>query len=45
MDTALGLLGLTAYIVCVIAFAAAVTWTVVRLTPERKPPTPEPTEP
>jgi hypothetical protein len=31
--TALGLLGLVVFIVCVIALAAGVTWTVVRLSP------------
>ena len=33
MTAALGLLGILAFIVGVIALAAAVTWTVVRLTP------------
>ncbi len=33
MTTVLGLLGIVVFIVCVIALAAAVTWTVVRLTP------------
>ncbi len=33
MTAALGLLGIAVFIVCVIALAAAVTWTVVRLTP------------
>ena len=36
MDTALGLLGVLAFIVCVVALAAAVTYTVVRLTPQRE---------
>jgi hypothetical protein len=36
MTTVLGLLGLVVFIVCVIALAAAVTWTVVKLTPARK---------
>jgi hypothetical protein len=31
--TVLGLIGLAIFIVCVIALAAGVTWTVVRLTP------------
>jgi hypothetical protein len=35
MATALGLVGLAAFIVCVIALAAAVTWAVVKLTPQR----------
>ena len=35
METALGLLGMVAFIVGVIALAAAVTWTVVKLTPAR----------
>jgi hypothetical protein len=35
MASALGLIGLFAFIVCVIALAAAVTWTVVKLTPQR----------
>ena len=33
MTTALGLIGIVVFIVCVIALAAAVTWLVVRLTP------------
>jgi hypothetical protein len=41
MDTALGLLGLLAFIVGVVSLAAAMTYTVVRLTPQRKP-KPEP---
>jgi hypothetical protein len=36
VTTILGLLGLVAYIVCIVAFAAAVTWVVVRLTPARR---------
>ena len=35
MGTALGLLGLLAFIICVIAFAAGVTWLVVKITPQR----------
>ena len=35
METALGLLGMAAFIVAVIALAAAVTWTVVKLTPSK----------
>ncbi len=33
MDTVLGLLGMTLYIVCVIALAAAITWLVVKISP------------
>ena len=33
MDTVLGLLGLIAFIVCVIVFAAAMTWLVVKVSP------------
>jgi hypothetical protein len=32
----LGILGIAVFIVCVISLAAAVTWAVVRLTPQRK---------
>ena len=35
MATALGLVGLIAFIVAVIALAAGVTWLVIRLTPQR----------
>jgi hypothetical protein len=35
--TFLGLLGLVVVCACVIAFAAAVTWLVVKLTPPKKP--------
>jgi hypothetical protein len=35
MATALGLVGLLAFIVAVIALAAAVTWIVIKLTPQR----------
>jgi hypothetical protein len=38
METALGLLGLVAFIVAVIAFAAAVTYLVIMLTPAEKEP-------
>jgi hypothetical protein len=34
----LGLLGLAVFIVCVIAIAAGVTWTVVKLTPQPREP-------
>ncbi len=40
MSTALGLVGLLVFIVCVIALAAAVTWVVVKVLPadrDRKP--------
>jgi hypothetical protein len=33
MGTVLGLLGLIAFTVCVIAFAAAMTWIVVKVSP------------
>jgi hypothetical protein len=36
MATALGLIGLVLFIVCVIALAAGVTWLVVKVTPQRK---------
>ena len=36
MGTVLGLIGILLFIVCVIALAAAVTWTVVWLTPSHK---------
>jgi hypothetical protein len=43
MGTFLGLLGIIAYIVCVIAIAAAITWLVVKYTPtEKAKPKPEP---
>ena len=38
MSTVLGLIGLLAFIVCVIGFAAGVTWTVVKLSPLRDKP-------
>ncbi|HYZ18502.1 MAG TPA: hypothetical protein VE615_03065 [Gaiellaceae bacterium] len=31
MDTALGLLGLTVFVLCVIGLAAGVTWLVVKI--------------
>jgi hypothetical protein len=40
MATALGLVGIVVFICCVIALAAAVTWAVVRLTPEPRKPEP-----
>jgi hypothetical protein len=36
METALGLLGLAAFIVAVIAFAAGVTFVVIKVTPAAK---------
>jgi hypothetical protein len=36
METVLGLLGLVVFIVAVIAFAAGVTYIVIKLTPERE---------
>jgi hypothetical protein len=43
--TVLGILGVVVFIVCVIALAAGVTWTVVRLspTPGSKPKSEPPT--
>ena len=35
VTTFLGVLGLLVFIVCVIGLAAGVTWTVVRLTPNK----------
>ena len=37
MSTVLSLLGVAVFIVCTIAFAAAVTWLVVRFSPSRTP--------
>ena len=36
MKNVLGLLGIAVFIVCVIGLAAAVTWTVVRFTPNKR---------
>jgi hypothetical protein len=36
MATALGLFGLVAFIVSVIALAAGITWLVVKISPQRK---------
>jgi hypothetical protein len=33
VDTALGLIGLVIFIVCVIALAAGITWLVVKISP------------
>jgi hypothetical protein len=33
VETVLGLIGLVAFIVCVISFAAGVTWLVVKVSP------------
>jgi hypothetical protein len=38
--TALGLVGILVFIVCVIALAAGVTWVVVRLSPPPRKPQP-----
>jgi hypothetical protein len=38
MGTVLGLLGILVFIVGVLALASAVTWTVVKLTPQRQKP-------
>jgi hypothetical protein len=38
VSTVLGLIGLFAFIVSVIFLAAAITWLVVRLTPQREEP-------
>jgi hypothetical protein len=35
MDTAIGLVGLTVYIVVIVALASAVTWGVVKLSPSK----------
>jgi hypothetical protein len=35
MNTALGLLGLLVFIVAVIALASAITWLVVKVSPQR----------
>ena len=35
MDAVLGLLGLIVFAACVIAFAAAMTWVVVKLSPAK----------
>ncbi len=45
MATALGLLGIALFIVCVISFAAGATWLVVKLSPAPKAPKTEPVEP
>ena len=37
MSTVLGLIGLVFFIIGVIALAAGVTWTVVKLSPPREP--------
>jgi hypothetical protein len=36
MDTVLGLILFVVYIVAIVAIAAVITWTVVRLTPNRE---------
>jgi hypothetical protein len=45
IDTVLGLLGLLAFVVAVISFAAGVTWLVVKIFPsgsKKKKPDPQP---
>ena len=37
METILGLIGMVLFIVGVLALSAGVTWTVVKLTPQKKP--------
>ncbi len=37
METVLGLAGMAVFIVSVIALAAAITWTVVKILPAEKP--------
>ena len=44
METLLGLLGVAAFVVCVVGLSAAVTFAVVKLTPQRKEPAGEPTQ-
>ena len=44
MVTALGLLGILVFIAGVIAFAAAITWTVVKLSPAKSAKKPKPSE-
>ena len=35
MDTVVGLIGLTLYIIAIVALASAVTWGVVKLSPSK----------
>jgi hypothetical protein len=42
MGTVLGLLGLIVFVVCVIGFAAAITWLVVKVFPSGAKKKPEP---
>ena len=44
MVTALGLLGILVFIAGVIAFAAAVTWGVVKISPAKSAKKPKPSE-
>jgi hypothetical protein len=37
METVLGLIGVVVFIVAVLALSAGITWTVVKLTPQRQP--------
>jgi hypothetical protein len=41
MDTILGLLGMVAWIVAVMALAAGITYLVIRLSPSERPKKPE----
>jgi predicted PurR-regulated permease PerM len=41
METALGLLGIVGFIVGIVALAAAVTFLIIKLTPQRKPSKPD----
>ncbi len=45
MSTALGLLGLVVFIVGVVALAASITWTVVKISPKPKSAQPKPAAP
>jgi hypothetical protein len=36
VTTALGLLGILVFVACIVAFAAGVTWIVVKLSPARE---------
>jgi hypothetical protein len=45
LDTIVGLLGIVVWIVVVVAFAAAVTYLVIKISPVDKPPKHPPAEP
>ena len=45
MDVVLGLIGMVAFIACIIALAAAVTFAVVKVLPAREPAPRPPAEP